>query len=45
MTDPALNEAGRRIRYAMTCDMKENYQEAYMHYLATTNFISGELGW
>lgn len=27
----------------MTCDMKENYQEAYKHYLATTNFISGEL--
>ena len=43
MADPTLKEAGRRFGYAMTCDMKENYQEAYKHYLATTMFISSEI--
>ena len=44
MGDTALKEAYQRINYALTCDGRELYQEAYRNYLATTTYIANVLG-
>lgn len=43
MSDPTLNEAGRRFKHAMICHGKGSYKEAYQQYLATANYITSEL--